>query len=320
MKSTTARWPAHTLAMTVFSMMSMLMGTAMADEHDSNAQVLVTADWLAAHIDDPNLVVLDCTVLFGPGEDGQQTVSSGQSAFEAGHIPGAAFADLTGSLSDPEMPMRFRVPEPDTFAAAMSALGVSDDSRVILYDGTGSMWAARVWWMLRWIGFDNAAILDGGINAWKAGGHAVTADVTTPEPGSLSVSLRPELIADSDDVLAAIGDDSTALVDALPEPQYLGEQSMYARPGHIASATNVPVFSVMDETGRFKSKDELRSLFAPHAGERTIHYCGGGIAASGTAFAMALAGYDDVAVYTNSLQEWSVDPEKPMETGPSEPR
>ena len=266
-------------------------------------------------------MILDATVLTERNDDGSARSISGRAQYEAGHIPGAAFADLINDLADETSDLRFAVPPPDDFAASMAALGVGDDSKVVLYDRAGSMWAARVWWMLRWIGFDNAAILDGGLAAWEAAGHPLSTAPADYPQRSLSVNLRPELIASRDEVFAAIDDESVELLDAMPEGHYRGEWTLYARPGHIVSAGNVPVFSVLDDTGRFRSRDELRQLFHATGDNRTIHYCGGGIAASGTAFAMTLAGYDDVAVYTNSLQEWATDPGNPMETsaGPTEP-
>lgn len=288
------------------------------DRPETSMDSLVSVEWLAEHIDDPDLVVLDCTVLTVPDDGGNLTSVSGLADYADGHIPGAGFADLMGALSDADSPLRFAVPEPEAFAAAMEALGVGDDRRVVLYDTTGSMWAARVWWMLRWIGFDNAALLDGGLGAWTAAGHELSTDPASEPAGSLSVRLRPELIADRDEVLAAIGDDSVELIDALPEASFSGEMALYRRPGHITGASNVPVFSVLDDAGRFRSKVELADIFAGREEQRNIHYCGGGIAASATAFAMTRAGYDDVAVYTASLQEWAADPSNPMETGSDE--
>ena len=276
---------------------------------------LVTVDWLAEHLDDPDLVVLDCTVLVEPTEDGRMRSVSGRSGYEAAHIPGAGFADLVGALSDTDSPLEFAVPEPEAFAAAMAALGVGDDTRVVLYDASGSVWAARVWWMLRWIGFDNAALLDGGMNAWVEGGNWVSTDTPERQPKQLSVNLRPGLIADRGEVFAAITDAGVDLIDSLPEAHYRGEMAMYARPGHIASAVNVPVFSAFDETGRFRPLDELRTLFDGDLGRRSIAYCGGGIAASSNAFVMTRLGYTDVAVYAASLQEWAADPANPMKTG-----
>jgi thiosulfate/3-mercaptopyruvate sulfurtransferase len=276
---------------------------------------LVTAEWLAAHIDDADLVVLDCSVVIESDGNGNMRSVSGRDAYEAGHIPGAGFADLKHALSDADSPLDYAVPAPEQFAAAMSALGVGDDTRVVLYDSSGGVWSARVWWMLRWIGFDNAALLDGGLDAWTAPGRPLSTDPSTEPERTLSIDLRPELIADRDEVFAAIDDDAVELIDALPEASYTGEMVMYDRPGHITSATNVSVMTLLNESGTFKSDVELQSLFDGRQGKRNIHYCGGGIAASATAFAMTRAGYDDVAVYTASLQEWAADPANPMETG-----
>jgi len=277
---------------------------------------LVTVEWLSEHLNDPDLVVLDCSVLVQPDGTGGFNVISGRGKYEEGHIPAAGFADLIEDLSDAESPLQFAVPPPEQFAAAMSALGVSDDSRVVLYDAGRSVWAARVWWMLRWIGFDRAALLDGGLAAWTAQGQPLSTEPVSRPAGTLTIALRPELIVDKDEVLAAIGDDSVYIVDALPEAQYRGEIAMYARPGHIARATNVPVMSLIDETGRYRPQSELEALLSGDRDARTITYCGGGIAASANAFVMTRLGYKNVAVYTASLQEWASDESLPMEVAP----
>lgn len=298
-------------AITFVACCSLLLATATAADR---IEPLVTADWLAKHLHDPELVVLDATVLTREDEDGNLVSVTGRAQYEQGHIPGAAFADLFVELADTDSDFEYAVPSPQAFAAAMGRLGVGDDSAVVIYDGGRAVWAARVWWMLRWIGFDNAAILDGGLPAWQAGGQPLSTAAPDHPERSLTVRLRPQLIVGPDEVMAAIDDETVELVDALPEGHYRGEWTMYARPGHIRSASNIPIYSVTDENGRFRPRDELRELFADAGDQRTIHYCGGGIAASGTAFAMTLAGYDDVAVYTNSLQEWAAHPDKPMET------
>jgi thiosulfate/3-mercaptopyruvate sulfurtransferase len=280
---------------------------------------LVTTQWLAEHLDDPDLVVLDCTVTVRQGEDGELEIENGRIAYETGHIPTAGFADLMGELSDGDSPLQYTVPTPEAFAAAMGALGVGDDTRVVLYDSSMSSWAARVWWMLRWVGFDRAALLDGGLAAWQAEDRPLSTEPSDEPVRVLTPAPRPELIADRDEVLAAIEDETVALIDAMPEPHYRGEMVMYDRPGHIASAVNVSVMSLFDETGRYRSDAELAELFGEEPGDRTITYCGGGIAASSTAFVLTRLGYDDVAVYTASLQEWAADPENPMETATGEP-
>ena len=287
-----------------------------ADAADDGMDSLVSVEWLAAHLDDPDLVVLDCSVVVEPGEDGQMTNRSGRERYLEAHIPGAGFADLKGDLVDTDSSIGYAVPEPEAFAAAMGALGVGDDTRVVLYDGGETAWAARVWWMLRWIGFDNAALLDGGLPAWQAAGEPVTTELPSRESRTLSVNAKPELVADRDEVFAAISDDSVSLIDALPAGHYRGEQAMYARPGHIESAVNVPIFSMLNDEGRFRPESELRTLFDGRTGERNVTYCGGGIAASSVAFVMTRLGFEDVAVYTASLQEWAADPANPMVTGP----
>jgi thiosulfate/3-mercaptopyruvate sulfurtransferase len=275
---------------------------------------LVTAEWLSAHLDDPDLVVLDCTVQVVPDPEAEIgfRIENGRETYDAGHIPGAGFADLMGELSDADSPYKFAVLEPEEFAAVMGALGVGDDSRVVLYDDSHSGWAARVWWMLRWVGFDRAALLDGGLDAWKADGHPLSTEPADRPAKTLTPSPRPELIADRDEVLAAIEDPNVVLIDALSEQVFRGEMAIYGRPGHIPTASNVPSLSLLAESGRFKPMAELAAMFESVGDGRVITYCGGGIAASADAFVMTRLGFDDVAVYTASLQEWAADPENPM--------
>ncbi|MGB5347703.1 MAG: sulfurtransferase [Woeseia sp.] len=275
---------------------------------------LVSVDWLAEHLADADLVVLDATVMIEADGNGGMRPVSGRANYEAGHIKGARFADLMGELSDAEQAIGFAVPAPEAFAAAMARLGVGDNTRVVLYSANNPSWAARVWWMLRWIGFDNAALLDGGLKAWTDSGRPLSAEMPLVARGELTVKLRPELIVNQDQVRAAIENQSATIIDALPESHYRGETAMYARPGHIKGAVNVPVFDLYTENGEFRSLDEQRTLFDTAAGDRMITYCGGGIAASAEAFVLTRLGYDNVAVYTASLQEWTADPENPMET------
>ena len=273
---------------------------------------LVSAGWLKEHLGDPDLVVLDATVLVERDESGGFNSKNGRAHFEAGHIPTAGFVDLMGAVSDPNSPLQFGMPSPERFAAAMGELGVGDDSRVVLYDATGSSWAARVWWMLRWIGFDNAALLDGGLNAWTAAGGELSTEPVERAARTLSINLRPELIADQEDVRAAIGNEAVSLVDSLPEVHYRGEWTMYDRPGHIPGAVNVPVTSLFDEAGHFRPEEQLSELFGGDRDERTITYCGGGIAASADAFVLTRLGFKDVAIYAASLEEWTANPDNPM--------
>lgn len=236
---------------------------------------LVTTAWLADQLGAADLVVLDCTIFLKMGKGGYES-ESGRASFEHEHIPGAAFADLNVDLVDATSPHRYAMPSPEHFGAAMERLGVSDVSRVVLYDNGQAMWATRVWWMLRWIGFDNAAVLDGGLKAWKADGRSLEAGEDGPAPavaGSLSLAPRPELIADKQEVLGAISDGATCLIDSLPPAVYAGEVAPYGRAGHIPTAVNVPSGSMIDpDTGRFLASDVIEAMLPERRDDRTVVY------------------------------------------------
>jgi thiosulfate/3-mercaptopyruvate sulfurtransferase len=273
---------------------------------------LVTTEWLSQHLNDPDLVLLDCTVTTIPHEDGGFHNVSARPEYELGHIPNAGFADLKGDLCDANNPIEFSLPTPEQFCNAMGALGVGDDSRIVLYDTNYTAWAARVWWMLRWVGFNRAAILDGGLGAWAAEGRPLSIEPFTRPAKHLTPKPHPELIADRDEVHAAIDDDSVLIIDTLPEESYRGEMVIYQRPGHIPSAVNINGLKLLDKTGRFRPQDELAAMHDFDHDVRIITYCGGGIVASANAFIMTRLGFTNVAVYTASLDEWAADPDNPM--------
>ena len=279
---------------------------------DNKLDTLVTAEWLSQHIDDTGLVVLDCSVRIEMDESGGMRQVNGRTDYENGHIPTAGFADLMSDLCDVDSPMEFALPTPEQFCAAMGALGVGDDSLVVLYDGSYSVWAARVWWMLRWVGFDRAAVLDGGLAAWTAEARQLSTEPANRGVNQLTLSLRPTLIADRDEVYAAIDDNAVSLVDAMPKPHFLGAMALYGRPGHIPTASNVSTMALLGEAGGFRPHDELAAMFEGDRENRVISYCGSGIAASATAFVMSRLGFTDVAVYIASLQEWAADPNNPL--------
>lgn len=272
---------------------------------------LVSTDWLSRHLDDPDLVALDCMVQTEQGPEGIKN-RTGYEEYLQGHIPSAGFADLKGDLCDNSIPIEFALPSPEAFCAAMGKLGVGDGSRVVLYDALMSAWAARVWWMLRWVGFDRAAILDGGLNAWRAEGRRLSTEPATHPKRHLTPHPRPELIADRDEVFAAIDDSNVHLIDTLPAEMYRGEMTIYARPGHIPSAVNISGTELIDEGGHYRPLPELDAMHKGNRAERAITYCGGGILASSNAFVMTRLGFKDVAVYTASLQEWAADKRNPM--------
>jgi thiosulfate/3-mercaptopyruvate sulfurtransferase len=274
---------------------------------------LVTTQWLSEHLDDPDLVVLDCTVLIEQDEKGGIRSVSGRDKYEAGHIPGAGFADLMGDLSAVDNNFTFIMPTPEQFSEAMGALGVGNNSRVVLYTANIPDWAARVWWMLRWVGFDQVALLDGGLDKWVAEDRPLSTEPAERLAKQLNTTLRPDTIAYRDEVFTATNDSDINIVDALPDAHFRGEFAMYDRPGHILGATNMPSSDLLDAEGYYRSIDELELVYdGDERSARVITYCGGGISASSVAFTMHRLGFSDVAVYMDSLQEWAADPDNPM--------
>ena len=279
--------------------------------------MLVDTHWLAAHVDDADLRILDCSVGFVP-VDGGVRLESGQAAWAAGHIPGSGFADLLRDLSDRETKLPMMMPPAAQFAAALGGYGVGPGTRVVLYDAGGHTWATRVWWMLRAMGFDAAAVLDGGFAKWKAEGRPVSTQSPQAEPTTFPSQPREGVFVAKQDVKAALGS-PVRLINALSADEHAGRVSRTPRPGRIPGSGNVPAASLVDPaTGAYRSLDELRSrlhdagaLDAPGV----IAYCGGGIAATSVAFTLLRLGAPHVAVYDGSLVDWSSDPAMPMETG-----
>jgi thiosulfate/3-mercaptopyruvate sulfurtransferase len=277
-------------------------------------QSLVTGDWLERELAAPDLRIYDASVWLVPGERGYQ-VESGKDKYAAGHVPSAGFLDLAGSLSDPTSGLAFTCPKPDTLARELGAAGIGDDSRVVLYSANGPMWATRVWWMLRALGFERAAVLDGGLDAWKAGGRALCAKPCSYAPAKLTPRPEPRRWASKREVEKSIGDGEVCTLNALPRAVHRGEsRTNYGRPGHIAGSINVPYDELLAD-GRLDVPRLRERLAGPLARKRVITYCGGGIAATLDAFALELLGHRDVAVYDGSLGEWTRDPAAPMATG-----
>lgn len=278
---------------------------------------LVSSQWLHDHIDDPDLRVLECTVDLKPGPGGF-VAHSMLDTWAEGHIPGSVYADLSNALSDPDSELRFTMPSGERFGSAMEALGVGEGTRVVLYDRRMTMWATRVFWMLRAFGFDECAVLDGGFKTWTAEGRPISVDAAADRTGPIfAPAPRPEMIASLEQMEAAVGDGRTCIVNSLSPENHDGTDDSYGRPGHIPGASNVFAIALLDtDTHKYRPAAELAELFAHlPEGEPVITYCGGGIAATSDAFVLTeLLGRSDVAVYDGSLSEWTKDPERPMVT------
>lgn len=284
-------------------------------------EFLATTDGLAAHLGDPDLVVLDCTLHLIPDPKITYTVKSGREDFEKGHIPGAQYLDLQEDLSDNgKLPLRFMLPQRAAFEAAMRRFGIGNRSRVVTYSTTTPQWATRVWWVMRSFGFDNAAVLDGGFQKWAREGRPVeTGPAQARAPGDFTVREERSLMVGKEAVRAAIGDGATCTINALQAAQHAGTGgNTYGRRGRIAGSVNVPTAGLVDPAaGTYLPAPALRAKFdaVDAFDKRVITYCGGGIAASVTAHVLVMLGHPEVRLYDASLSEWAKDEALPMETG-----
>lgn len=281
---------------------------------------LVSPAELRAALGDERVRVFDATVfLRRTTAGGPYTVESGHGSYTRAHIPGAAFADIPGALSEPASPFAFTLPAADRFAAAAGHLGIGDGTHVVAYAQDTPMWATRLWWLLRYFGHDDTSVLDGGLIAWTAASGPVESGENSYPPASFTARPRPRLLARLDEVREITENGSACLVNALSPAAFRGDgPGAYSRPGRIPGSVSVPWTGLVDPaTNRFRPPAELAAALHEggiRADQPVVAYCGGGISATVDLFALALAGRDDARLYDGSLTEWSADPDLPLVT------
>jgi thiosulfate/3-mercaptopyruvate sulfurtransferase len=283
-------------------------------------EYMVETEWLAEHLNDPDVLVFDCTTHLIPDPKITYQVKPGREDFEQGHIPGAQFVDMLSDVSDTSQSLRFMRQSPDDFAAAMRRFGVNSGTRVISYSTANVWWATRFWFLLHEFGHDNAAVLNGGWQKWQREGRPIEKGAARVRPaGDFAVRQVRNLMVGKDDVLRAIGDGAVCTINALQPQQHAGAGgNSYGRPGRIAGSVNLPAAHLLDpDSNTFLPPEELRKRFESVGAmdRQVINYCGGGIAASADALALIMLGHRDVKLYDASLSEWAKDPTLPMETG-----
>ena len=283
---------------------------------------LIDVDTLAQRLGDPALRIADATVFLDrPPEGGPYTPRSGRPDYDREHIPGAVFADLIAELADPDARFPFWLPSDERAATAFGELGIGPGTHVVAYAQDNPMWATRLWWLLRYFGFDDVSVLDGGLPAWRAAGRPLSDEPTSHPPATFAPRRRPELLATRADIEAIIAADApTCLINALPPHTFRGEgRSSYSRPGRIPRSVSAPAVQLFDpDTFHLRPLPELAEQLDPIGARGTdpvVVYCGGGISATIDIFALSLLGRDDVRLYDGSLTEWTADPALPVEIG-----
>lgn len=284
------------------------------------AEMLVSPQWLHEHLHDPGVRIVDCSAQLIVQPVGASKVQSGLPAWREAHIPGARYLNMATDLSDQAGAYPYTFPSDSQLAALLGALGIANHHHVVLY-GHGYLGSVtRAWYVLHTAGHERLSLLDGGFERWRREGLPVTADPPAVAPEVYTVRRRARRIADAAEVLAGLADPSVCRINALSREQFAGTGGThYGRPGSIPGSVSAPARDVVDPaTGCFLPDETLRrqltdagALDAP----RAIAYCGGGIAASVTAFVLEMLGHPDWTLYDNSLLEWSTRPELPMQPG-----
>lgn len=277
---------------------------------------LISVEELALRVAVGNLSILDCRHdLFAP--------EAGRVAYLAGHIPGAVYADLDKDLAATITATSGRHPLADAVACAavFSRLGIDDDSLVVVYDDRSGAIAARAWWMLRWLGHTQVALLDGGFAAWQAAGLASQTGDVAPMAGSLTASPRRDWIITTDEIMAALAD-GMLLLDARAEDRFEGRQEpIDSVAGHIPGARNLPFQNCLDASGHFRPVRELSRILGQVVEERSSPawsvMCGSGVTACHLAVAARRLGLPEPRLYVGSWSEWIRDEARPVATGPA---
>ena len=276
---------------------------------------VVSSEELSRHLDDPNWIVFDCRFTLTDPE-------AGRRAYQHGHTPGARYAHLDDDLSSPVMPTsgRHPLPDPHMLAEKLGRWGVDETKQVVVYDDSFGSMAVRMWWLLRWLGHDAVALLDGGLPNWMRHKLPVTADLPHIPPARFVPHPNNAMWVDVGEVEQARHDRNRIIIDARPEERFSGEREPLDKvAGHIPGSVNWTFEENIDFDGTYLSAEELREaylgLLHDIPPEQAIHSCGSGVTACHNLLAMEIAGLPGGKLYPGSWSEWITDPSRPVEVG-----
>ena len=276
---------------------------------------VISAEDLNVHLDDDNWVVVDSRFTLTAPE-------AGRRLYEDGHILGAHYLHLDDDLASTvtESTGRHPLPEPDVLAKKLGELGIDNNTQVIAYDDTFGAMSSRLWWLLRWMGHDKVALLDGGLPAWTRKKMPLTPDVTTTPQKEFIPTLRNELAIDTATMETVVDSGDSVIIDVRAEERFTGEvEPLDKVAGHIPGAINLPFEDNLDIDGTFMSKDEMVELYEDLLGDKNanqvVMMCGSGVTACHNLLAMEIAGFNGARLYAGSWSEWITDPAHPVATG-----
>ena len=285
-------------------------------------EAIVECDWLKNKLNEQNIRVFDCTTYLHYTDDNPTKpydVESGLKNYQLGHIPSSAFIDLQSDLSDKSSPYSFTLPSLKTLSNSFQRLGVGEQYHVILYSKNGMQWSSRIWWMLRAVGFDQVSILNGGFTEWMRLELPIEKEENVFDTSKFLFKPRLDIFVGKDAVLEAINKKSTLLLNSLTEDIYLGNNPRYGRRGRIPNSINIPFIQLLNKkNGKLKPIKEVIEIFIKKnitSDSLILNYCGGGIAASLEAFVLFQLGFQNIQIYDNSMSEWAMDKELPIEIG-----
>jgi thiosulfate/3-mercaptopyruvate sulfurtransferase len=283
---------------------------------------LVETTWLAKHLQDPDLRIVDMRGYVRTVEhnDVQEAHYVGaRDEYEQSHIPGAVYIDWTSDIVDPDDAIKAQIAPTERFAQMMGRVGIGDQHLVVAYDAhPASQFATRLWWALKYYGHDKVVVLNGGLPKWQRENLPLNDSIPTYPPATFTPVVQPELRATAEEVLQLLGQQEVALIDARDRGQYTGAiVRKPGRPGHIPGALNIPREELMDPTtGTFRSNEELAQVFSnAHVSpqQHIVAYCNGGVAATSVLFSLAMLGYPSLTNYDGSWNEWGVRRDLPVE-------
>ncbi|MEC0370392.1 sulfurtransferase [Paenibacillus chibensis] len=277
--------------------------------------IVVSKPWVLARMYEPDVTIVDCRFELGKPEAGRDT-------YEQEHIPGAVYLDLEQDLSSPvrDHGGRHPLPDPEQLSRTLAQKGITPETRVIAYDDQGGMYASRLWWLLNYLGHEQAYVMNEGFTAWKGAGYPVAADQPIRVPASYTYTLQPEMLASMEDVREAAGNDEVIVIDSRDPRRYQGfDETLDPVAGHIPGARNKFWKLLIGQDGKWISSDLLADHYKEFpADKEIIVYCGSGVSACPNFIGLKEAGYENVKLYSGSWSDWISYSDNPIATGDEE--